>query len=652
MSKSDRPLAEIDIGPARKDLRTPRWLGDADITAFDFETADGRPFQLAVAEPEHRRGSYVVEPASRSGYLDADTIISVLSSQRFAGNQICVWYNLGFDAEIFARSLGEAKATELYLENHTTFERSAGGTVEITYIPGKMLTFTLPNGKGTIEHFDIGNIVRGGLAGAAAEWLGEDKLTETVDATAFGDESYRTENWHTIREYAERDAELTRDLAREVLSKAEAVDIPCRRPVSTGSLAVSWFGNMADCKPMWGPSAAQRLAWDSYAGGRFEVFERGMVGKVTGPDINSAYPAVMAELPDPGSLSWRIDSNVSLDALRDADYGFVDVTVSTDADRRIQPFAKKIDDVVTYPAFDGGTTTTLLDIFLFALDAGIITDWSINNAALGYVTDSTTYPFEFLEEVYAERKRLESNSRPRAGLMLKIVLNSMYGKTAQTTLKREILREETYAESAAAKPNERLRSHDGIPYVESQVAGSLFNPFIASYITGRTRLELHRSVVESGLESDTKMLATDCIMVDADAYADSDFDSRMGDSLGEWDFDYEGTAFVVGSGVYEVATAEGLKMGTRGFREAKFSSLAREASTADGPIEIEQTRPTTLGEAVARGESTGLEDIGKFRASKRGLSADFDSKRDWPNRPEWSDLLDGSQYGRPIVISD
>jgi len=648
MSKSDAPLEAIDTSAVQRDLRTPKWLAGASVSAMDFETADGDPFMLAVSEPDR---SYVVEPSDRSGTLEADRLIGTLAASRFTGNHIVLWYNLGFDAEIFTRSLGAKAATELYLENTTQYETADGRNVGITYIPGKLLRFDLP-GNQTVEHYDIGNIVRGGLEVGAKEWLGEsESKADGADAERFGDADYRSENWESIRSYAEHDADLTRRLGDAVLSKAEAVGIPARKPISTGSLAVSWLSSELDSKPGWGPTPVQSLAWDSFAGGRFEVFERGAVGEVAGPDINSAYPAVMAELPDPGTLAWNTTSDATLSDIRDADYGFVRATVTTDAARRIQPFAVKQDGIVTYPACNDVQVTTLRETFIHAVEAGYVSEFSIDKVSLGYETEVTEFPFAFLRDVYDERKELEADGRELAGLMLKIVLNSLYGKTAQTTLKRSVITEETTPAEAASEPCERFKSLEGIPYVERQEAGSLFNPFLASYITGKTRLELHKAVTETGLESDTVMFATDCIMVNADAYDASDFDARLGDTLGEWDFDYRGDAFVIGSGVYEVDTGDGLKKGTRGFREADFDSLRDAAADATDSLPLETTRPVTLGEAVARCSTYELADIGEFLTTSRDLRPDFDRKREWNESPTFAELTERSYYGEPRTLS-
>lgn len=655
MSKSDTPFEAIDTGQSGGTLRSPSWRKATPIVAFDFETTgEGDPFLLSVSPAGE--DSYCITPKDGNETLTTGQIISELAKQKWT-QYMGMWFNIGFDAEVFISGLGTERAQELRIENETTIQEGDFEGITIKYIKGKLLEFKDGN-RHVVTHYDIGNIVRGSLDKCAKEWLGEEKV-ETVDASKFSDREYRREHKDEIEYYAHIDAQLTRRLAEAVTEKAESLDIPMGRPVSTGYMAAEFARERLDETVGTGPAWVQSMAWESYAGGRFEVYERGDVGEVAGPDINSAYPAILAKLPDPGSLVWENHSNPSLSDVRNADYGFVTVECTTVRDRRIMPFAEKIDGKVCYPAMEQHETTVLLPIFMHAIENGYVEHFELKHAALGYEVEETVYPFDFLNELYDERKELEANGRKFAGLMLKIAMNSLYGKTAQTTLKQEIIEEPTDINEIQASDGMRLLGIDDLPVRERQVAGSMFNPFLATYITGLTRLELHRAVLEAGLENETVLLATDCIMVHADAYERSNFDRLLGDSLGEWDYDYRGDAFVVGSGVYEVRNdGELLKTATRGFREADLGNdglegAAREAG-AD-PIRIANERPITLGEALARGSNRSVAEIGKFLSkdeTERALNANFDTKRRWEREATFNDLLDSSEYGRPLVVSN
>lgn len=693
MSKSDTPLHRIDVSRARDRLTQPAWHGERPIHGFDTETSDGTLFMLSVAADGYE--GYTVDNIGDATDgdvtpLSTDRVLDELTKGKFRKG-VGVWYNLKFDVDVIFSRLPRRNLKELRLQNRTEYE-----DYELSYIPGKALTIRRNGQK--YEHYDVSQILPGGLNSVADEWLqGRSKLeTAEADVERFGDGDYVRENIGAIREYAERDAELTRDVWSAFVEVAEGeVGIPCGRPYSTGYIAADYLRSTLDAKPGWALNSMQQMAWDAYHGGRFEVARRGEVGDSVVPDINSAYPNEMAELPDPSTLVWEMDDDPTADRLREADYGFVEVTVTTDAEKPLQPFAVKIDDAVRYPALDGHRLTVLVDEFLFALDEGMLTDYEIHKAALGSEEEYTLHPYSFVDEMYEKRKTWEDPDtepyRPKAARVLKIVLNSMYGKTCQTDLRARLLDddEQMSMEDVNDLPaSERfVAAHNGeSKVIVRQVGGKLFNPFIAAYITGRTRLELLRRIVEYDLEDATHMLATDSLTIDREAFEATDFaDDLVKPGLGNWDYDARGDAFIVGSGVYEVAlrnddgaplyeptdgapddvgyVAEGsvyasdtraTKTGTRGFREADLDGGLRAAAEEAGDsreIPIENQRPITLNEALnPYSDKYDLTDVARFDKMERTLSSDFDGGRDWSNdEPTYSDLLDGAEESEPLT---
>ena len=52
------------------------------------------------------------------------------------------------------------------------------------------------------------------------------------------------------------------------------------------------------------PYDLQEFAWNSYFGGRFEIIQRGFIGKAWIYDINSAYPYALSKIPDITKGNW------------------------------------------------------------------------------------------------------------------------------------------------------------------------------------------------------------------------------------------------------------------------------------------------------------------------------------------------------------
>ena len=662
-------LDNINIDRATKPLGKPSFADGAPIHGYDTETSDGDVFAIGRYEDD---GTY-------HDLYDADGIDSLelmeFITSGCARNSINVWFNLNFDAQVMLKALPRDNLDDLRLYNRTEWQDGNGKEWSITYIPRKMLE--IRTDKHVYRHFDAQQFTYTSLEGATADWLPgvEGKANEDIDVTQFGDTDYIKANESRIRHYMRRDCDLTRRIFSKIVTLAEDLEIPFGKPYSTGYVAADYVRNRMDYKPGWKSDAVQSLAWDAYRGGRFEIAKRGDVGKVYGADINSAYPAVMSELPDPSTLEMgHFGGNGIMpieDAdLRDADYVFVRATITTDADRPFQPFAVKNHAEggrIEYPALDGREVTVLLDTYLFALDNDFIVESEVHEAALAWETDGTRYPFDFFKSLYTDRKTLEDDGNERPAKLLKIVMNSLYGKTCQTTTNyKEISEYFADAEDEDLTVEELIDNvvitapdHRGQQYVESEGAGRLFNPFIAAYITGRTRLKLLSSIVENNLEDATVMLATDCIMCEAEAFeasglydeAEAEADTYA-DALGGWDYDYVGDAFVIGSGVYEVEKTDGeLKQAARGFRKLLDNDNPIRAQAAEQPdgISVVNDRPITMGEQLARGKP--LSEVGRFRETTRTVTADMDTKRQWDNdNPDFADLLEGAEGSKPKVL--
>lgn len=681
MAKSDRPYKHIAVSKAFTPPRTPTFGTDKPIHGFDTETADGSVFALSYAFQD-APGQVIHDKAMLSGH----DIFNVLTHKQ-CRSAINVWYNLNFDANAVLNHILDASQWAEIVVTGTTHVTVQNMDYEITYIPSKFLKIKDEH-RHAYTHYDVSQFCYGSLDDASREWLDASKADENIDTTKFGADDgsinhYLQERYHDVIKYAKQDAELVRDLWDAMTQEGENLDIPMGKPFSTGYLAESFLNNRFDYKPGIGKDEVAAIAWDAFNGGRFEVFKRGDVGPVAGPDINSAYPYIHSELPDPATLHWRHPTNPDMNMIRQADYGFIEADLTTYKDKPIQPFTLKDEtQTVFYPRLYDYNTTTLKDTFVFAHDNEYIKDYEIRNCWLGTAHASTKYPFQFIRDLYDERKAYERDGYDKKGQLLKIVLNSMYGKTCQTTpkatpvesLEREIRKADdgdSYTEFVMTDMQLPDAIQAGYPsgIVEWLESGSWFNPFISSYITGLTRLELHKRMRQYGLEDSTIMFATDSIMVERDAFEKSDFaDDLVSPELGMWDYDYQGRGFVVGAGVYEVEFSDCIqkscpdyntarcthanhyvKTKTRGFNESalfdSWDTLKDAAHDSHEEIPIETTRPRTAAELLWRNES--LDMVSQFDSATRKLSANFDTKRQWPSNVDYKALLAGRQASRP-----
>lgn len=158
----------------------------------------------------------------------------------------------------------------------------------------------------------------------------------------------------------------------------------------------------------------------AYAGGRFEQFR---MGRCPGPiyecDIRSAYPAALATLPDLSDGVWE-----HVRGYEPGTFGVYRIEYNDRSiwrDRRPQPlFCRSKNGYISYPPKVQG--------WYWSPEAALVPD----SVQEGYVFRGTdARPFAFVEAMYEQRRILkaEGNVTQRP---LKLILNSLYGKLAQT----------------------------------------------------------------------------------------------------------------------------------------------------------------------------------------------------------------------------
>lgn len=161
----------------------------------------------------------------------------------------------------------------------------------------------------------------------------------------------------------------------------------------------------------------------AYAGGRFEPFYLGRhKDTVWEYDIHSAYPAAVTKLPNLKRGSWEFVKQFEPESFGvwNIDYRSKDSEVSED--NRPQPlFCRSSNGSITYP--------TEVQGWYWSPEANLVPSY----VREGWVfrPDDDERPFEFVEGMYDQRRLLQEqgNSLERA---LKLILNSLYGKLAQT----------------------------------------------------------------------------------------------------------------------------------------------------------------------------------------------------------------------------
>jgi hypothetical protein len=459
-----RELSDIILRRQNRNLNS---TGRLPVVAVDTETdvSTGNIFLIADSE-----GSYL-------DYLNINFISIAKFLLRHEGKWV-FFYNLGFDAECILKMLPADVLRGYRYSKRLYFDYAGYG---VHYIDRKQ--FTIRRGNHSVSCYDISQFYdRKSLIVAYEENIGKaglspEYLAAKRDSKHFNRRSYLRHK-KEVRWYCLQDCLKTEELARHWLDLSfRQFRFYPRRWVSAGYFAEKVLLNNGIGIPYFDdiPYDAQELAWKSFYGGRFELIRRGFIGECYLYDINSAYPYAFTRLPDLTRGRWISRTSV----LPEAAVGFFHIAADVDAGGvKVAPFPFRTrQGRIVFPVGQFQTYVTLEEIKMVA-DQEAAARYKIIDS-IQFVPDrDCTYPLrDFIQMQYDKRLQLIEKSDPLERA-IKLVLNSIYGKTAQRA---------------------------------NNIMGNLFNPVIAAFVTGFTRAQLYRFVKESDIEGDVVAFATDSV---------------------------------------------------------------------------------------------------------------------------------------------
>lgn len=536
------------------------------VHAIDCETdSNGDLFLIADSQ-----GHYLDKN------IDADSVIDFLFRREYEGSWNFAW-NLSFDGSVILKLLGK----ELLQYTKTCRLNFRHGEYRIAYIPGKCLR--IMKGHHSVVIYDIAQFYnKQQLVKAYQSNIGQlDKtyLEFKSQRSIFSKRFYRR-NTSAVRDYCIKDCKMTKALAENWIKIFhDAFGFYPARWFSAGYLAEKVLVNNGISFPTFDsiPYEVQDLAFKSYFGGRFEIHKRGFIGQAYLYDINSAYPAAIASLPNLTDGRWITASKIHPKAR----IGFFEITADMPDVKPVPPFPFRKNGIVVFPSGRFRTFVTLDELKACENPEyyRIVRSWQ-------FVPNSNYQPYaHFIESLYEKRLLLKERKDPMQ-LPVKIILNSFYGKAGQKV---------------------------------NRVIGNLFNPVIFAYITGFTRAKLYRFVIDNDLESKVVSFATDSVCITKDLGLKS---NRLGDfSLDKSSND----VYYLQNGIYRFNGV----WKQRGLGNLKGRTLEHiDTIEKDGRLYLvlKPTRSASLRECIIQGR---IQDIGKIRPIRRLVNLNADRKRFW-----------------------
>lgn len=546
---------------AKSDLRK--------VHALDTETWQGNIFLIADSDGK---------------FLDSitpESVINFLFHKKYQGSWN-FFYNLGYDAEVILKLLKNELFS--YKKNRKLCFKFNDFTLE--YIPNKCLK--IRKRHHSTVFYDIAQFYNGKtLATAYRENIGklDDDFLEIKGKRDSFPPSYYNHNKNKVKNYCINDCKLTKELSEKWIKLfRKAFGFYPLKWYSSGYLAERVLINHGVAFPTFDSISyeIQKMAYRSYVGGRFEMLKRGFIGTTHLYDINSAYPDAIRKIPDLSKGKWIRSKSIH----PDSKMGFFRILANIPDSEYIPPFPFRIKNNIIFPSGKFETYVTLEELkvckdpkFYKILDS------------YQFVSKSKTYPYKkFIEEMYQKRLELKKKDDPMQ-LPIKIILNSIYGKTGQKI---------------------------------NRIIGNLFNPVIFAFITGYARARLYRFVFDHGIERQVVAFATDSICCTKKLDVDSD-------KLGEFSFD--GSAddvFFLQNGFYRFNG----KWKQRGFGKLSGKEIEHlETFGKDGKLfyKIRIMRSSRLRTSIIQNK---ISEIGKIKEVVKQFNLNADRKRLWLGKIE------------------
>ncbi len=309
--------------------------------------------------------------------------------------------------------------------------RSPDGTLfKINYMNRK---FTVTVGTKSITVWDVFRFFQGKFTQALIDWKIADKerlswMESMKDRRSQFDQLSKAE----VQAYCKEECQYMARLTQELIDAHNAAELPLTSYYGAGSTA-SAFLKKISIKEKRGefPEAMRKAIASAFFGGRFENSVVGPIpGLVYNYDISSAYPYHAYQLPCLKHGQWSHTKRHCDVAIGDSQLALIRWRIPQSNDFEKQnltwgpfPVRSQIGTIAFPLAGKGGWVWKPEYIAAREhFDVHVSECWVYN-------TDCDCHPFASIPATYRERLKLGKDAR---GIVLKLGLNSIYGKLAQS----------------------------------------------------------------------------------------------------------------------------------------------------------------------------------------------------------------------------
>lgn len=294
------------------------------------------------------------------------------------------------------------------------------------------------------------------------------------------------DEWDYLTGYNLRDSEITYKFIKKLYDNFAKVGINPKYTIASTSMAFFRTNYLKDI--YWPPKEVYDTTamFESYYGGRTEVYKRGTIKNVFCYDMNSLYPSVMINnFPDPNSMRFRKYGKISYIEFYEGQT-YIEATCP----KGILPLLPmKRDDKLIFATGHIKGSYTHIEIRK-ALSLGYI----ITKIGKQYFFKNTCRPFDdFVKDLYSFRKATKKTDF--MNIVWKLILNSHYGKYGQKYLDKSGWHFNNFsADQLNHFKNVEIKGQY-VRITEDRKPSSFCIPIWASYVTSYGRLKLYDYLV-------------------------------------------------------------------------------------------------------------------------------------------------------------
>jgi DNA polymerase family B len=410
--------------------------GEPFLVGLDGEGLGRAPHRYTLLAWSDARGARTASVANVRGLSTARCLAFLLSLPE---NARPFGYYLQYD---WTKILADLPNKSLYMLFRPALRKipkdEGGGFVpvrwreyELHYLAG-MMRVRCTRRRKTVVVWDVGRFFQapfcdGSERSALVAWkIGTAAERKRIAAMKAKRSEFSTADATKVRAYCLNECRLLAQLVAELNRAHDEAGLHLRSwhgPGSTASIGLRAMGIQKKRGEI--PMAVAHAALHAFFGGRFEHSTIGIVkGPIHGADIISAYPAACLELPCLEHGRWeRVTRERALDACAHAVVRYR--LRATGRQFAWGPLPCRLaNGSIVFPR-SGSTGWVWRDEYQMARkhwpNVEFLEAWVLRS-------DCECHPFERVLEWFNERRRIGKSAR---GIVLKLFLNSLYGKLAQ-----------------------------------------------------------------------------------------------------------------------------------------------------------------------------------------------------------------------------